>query len=118
VIAFTPDRGQKRVVTEDEVQAEFADFSVHFMLEDDEGSRLLATGEGFGPYTLEWFPAERSGSHLTTIGDLDRGKVLATMLDYLRGGTAWRESRQWHEVSNEQPGWLDRLLTGMWRGRA
>jgi hypothetical protein len=117
VIAFSPDRGQKRVETEDEVRAEFDDFSVYFMLEDDEGSRLLATGEGFGPYSLEWFPSERSGFHLKATGDLDKGEVLATMLIYLRGGTAWREFRRWHEVADEQPGWLDRLLTGMWRER-
>ena len=118
MIAFTPDCGQKRVATEQEVRAEFEDFSAHFMLEDDEGSRLLATGEGFGPYALEWFPAERSGSHLKAAEELKRSEVLAAMLDYLRGGSAWREARPWHEVADEQPGWLDRLLMDLWRGRA
>jgi hypothetical protein len=118
MIAFTPDRGRKLVATEEEVRTEFADFDTHFMLEDDEGSALLATGEDFGPYTLEWFSARRSGSHLEAVEELKRSEVLAAMLDYLRGGSAWRESRPWCEVADEGPGWLDRLLMGLWRGPA
>ena len=92
MIAFTPDRGRKHVATEEEVCTEFADFDPHFLLEDDEGSILLTTGEAFGPYTLEWFPARRGGHHLKAVEELKRSEVLDSMLDYLRGGSAWREA--------------------------
>lgn len=118
MIVFTPDRGRKQVTTEEEARAEFAHFDTHFMLEDDEGSALVATGEGFGPYALEWFPARRGGSHLKSVEQLKRAEVLAAMIDYLRGGSAWRESRPWCEITDEQPGWLDRLLMGSWRAPA
>lgn len=88
----------------EEVRTEFADFDTHFMLDDHNGSALLATGEGFGPYTLEWFPARRGSSHLKAVEELKRSEVLAAMLDYLYGGSVWRESRPWCEVADEESG--------------
>ena len=106
--AFTPDRGRVLVASEERLGAEFEDFDSHFLLEDDGGSTPLATGEGFGPYTLEWFPAAKSGTHLKAAEGLKRAEVLVAMLDYFRGGSAWRESRPWREVEDERPGLLDR----------
>jgi hypothetical protein len=73
-------------------------------LEDEDGSLLVATGEGFGPYTLEHFPSERSGTHLRACDEFKKGEVQAAMLDDLRGGTAWRESYSWREVEDEKGG--------------
>jgi hypothetical protein len=112
MFAFTPDRGKKLVATEEAVRAEFEVFDSHFMLEDDAGSALLATGEGFGPFSLEWFPAPRTGRHLEAAETLKRDEVLAAMLAYFRGDPAWRESHPWVEVDDPKPGWLDRLLSG------
>ncbi len=55
---------------------------------------------------------------MKAVEELKRSEVLAAMLDFLRGGSAWRESRPWCEVAAEEPGWLDRLLMGLWRGPA
>ena len=88
--AFTPDRGRVQVLAEEGVRDEFEVFDSHFMLEDDGGSALLATGAGFGPYTLEWFPAAKSGRHLKAAEELKRDEILAAMLDYFRGGSTWR----------------------------
>ena len=80
MIALTIDRGRKPVETEESVRAEFEKFDVYFMLEDGEGATLLAAGEGFGPYTLEWFPAIWTGKHLKATEELKRAEVLAAML--------------------------------------
>jgi hypothetical protein len=61
MFAFTPDRGKTQVETEEAVRAEFEEFDTYFMLEDNAGTALLATGAGFGPFVLEWFPASRGG---------------------------------------------------------
>jgi hypothetical protein len=114
MIVFTLERGRKRVETEGEVRSEFEDFSLHFLLESHDGSGLLATGEGFGPFALEWFPAKRTGSHLRATEELKRSEVLAAMLDYHRGDSAWRERFAWCDVEDGPTGWLDRLLAGMW----
>jgi hypothetical protein len=112
MFAFTPDRGKTLVETEEAVRAEFEDFDTHFMLEDDAGSALLATGAGFGPFTLEWFPASRVGTHQEAAEPLKRDEVLAAMLAYFRGDPAWRQSHVWLDVEDRTPGWLDRLLSG------
>ena len=70
MFAFTPDRGRKTVETEEDVRREFAVFEMYFMLEGDDGTSLLATGEGFGPFGLEWFPATRDGMHLKLTEEL------------------------------------------------
>ena len=94
-------------MTEEELLAAFADDRARgegLSLEDEDGSILVATGEGFGPYTLEHFPSERSGTHLRACDELKKGEVQAAMLDYLRGGSAWRESYSWREVEDETGG--------------
>ena len=59
---------------EERLGTEFEDFDSHFLLEDDGGSTPLATGEGFGPYTLEWFPAAKSGTHLKAAAGNEAGR--------------------------------------------
>jgi hypothetical protein len=118
MFAFTPDRGRKPVETEVAVRAAFDAFDTYFMLEDEAGSALLATGNGFGPFALEWFPASRVGTHLKASEELKRSEVLDAMLAYLRGDPAWRESRPWLEVEDRRPGWIERLLMGGGPGSA
>ena len=102
---LTAGSREKRGITEEDLLAAFADDEArgeYIILSDEDGSLLQAVGEGFGPYTLEFFPGERSGTHLKVCDELKRQEVRDAMLDYLRGGSAWRESHPWREVEDEK----------------
>ncbi len=116
MIAFTPDRGTKRVESDAEVLAEFGAFDTYFLLEDDAGAALLATGEGFGRLALEWFPAARAGFHLKASEELRRDEVLAAMLAFRGGEPGWRDRHGWVEVEDRRPGWIERFVTGRMAG--
>lgn len=104
---FTIGSGKKQDVTEEELLAAFADDRARgegLFLENEDRTTLVATGEGFGPYTLEHFPSVKSGTHLKACDELKKGEVQSAMVDYLRGGSAWRESHSWREVEDEKGG--------------
>ena len=97
--------GEKRDITEKELLAAFLDDEARgegIYLESEDGVTLLAAGEGLGPYTLEYFPSPRSGTHLRARDELKKQEVQDAMVDYLRGGSAWRESYAWREVADEK----------------
>jgi hypothetical protein len=114
---LTPDR--KSVATEKDLTVAFEEHRDHgyrcFQLHVDDGESLSAIGEGFGPYLLEWFPREKTGTHLRVAEELKSQEVLAALLDFLRGGSAWRETHTWHEVEDERPPWLARLVDRFFR---
>jgi hypothetical protein len=111
MIAMTPDRGRRPVEAEKDLAAEFAAFELYFILEAEDGTALMATGEGFGPYALDWFPVPKTGMHQKAVEELKKSEVLAAMLAFFRGDTIWRDSHAWIEVEDLKPGWLERLLT-------
>ena len=113
MFVVTPDRARKLVEIEEDVRNEFESFDAYFTLEADDGSSLLAAGEGFGPFVIEWFPANRGGTHLKLTEELKRSEVLALMLDYFGGDRSGEKTRQWYEVENLNPGWLERMA-GWW----
>jgi hypothetical protein len=97
--------GEKRNITEKDLLAAFLDDEARgeaIYLESEDGASLLAAGEGFGPYTLEYFPSPRSGTHLRACDELKKQEIQDAMVDYLRGGSAWRESYPWREVEDEK----------------
>jgi len=108
--AFTPDIGMKQVVDEATLAEMFADFDSYFLVDRDDGQSLLATGQGFGPYFLSWFPGKTAGARRKSSGDLSKPQVWAAMLDFSRGGTAWRDERSWSELEIAKPGLLDRFI--------
>ena len=113
MFVLTSDR--KTVVsTEKELTVAFEEHRDHgdrcFQLHGDDGAYLSAIGEGFGPYTLEWFPREKTGTHPRVAEELKSQEVLEALLDLLRGGSAWRESHTWNEVEDERPPWSARVL--------
>ncbi|QEH35864.1 hypothetical protein OJF2_44210 [Aquisphaera giovannonii] len=103
MIVLKPDR--KEVATEKELAAEFQrhcdDGYRQFVLVSDEGAYLSAIGEGFGPYTLEWFPGTRAGSHLRACEDLKSREVMEALLGFFREGPSWRGSLAWEETEDE-----------------
>jgi hypothetical protein len=104
---FTFGSGRSQNVSEEELLAALADDKAHgegFSLENEDGSASVATGEEFGPYTLEYFPSKRSGTHLRTCDELKKQEVRTAMVDFFRGGLAWRESYSWHEVADDKGG--------------
>jgi hypothetical protein len=82
------------------------------LLSAEDGSGLLAVGEGFGPYTLEWFAADwkKSGTHLRATEELKSAEVLRALVAFRQGDPSWREPYAWVEVENEPPTWPDRAL--------
>jgi len=99
--------GVKPGVTGEELRAAFAGDGIRgncLVLESDDGSALQALGEGFGPYTLEHFPAPRTGTHTRACEELKRQEVLEAMVDFLGGGSAWRDAYLWREVEDEKRG--------------
>jgi hypothetical protein len=111
--------GATTVSTEKELTALFEEHKDGgdrcIQLHGDDGAYLSAVGEGFGPYVLEWFPCEPTGTHLRAAEELKSREVLDALLDFLRGNSAWRESYIWHEVEDEKPPWPARLLGRFFR---
>jgi hypothetical protein len=115
---LTSDR--KTVVsTEKELAVAFEKHRDHgdrcFQLHGDDSAYLTAIGEGFGPYTLEWFPQKKTGTHTRVAEELKSQEVLDALLDFLRGGSAWRDSHTCHDVEDEPPPWLARFLGRFFR---
>ena len=103
---WTLASGEKRSVTEKELLAAFLDDEARgegISLEGEDGATLLAAGEGFGPYILEYFPSPRSGTHLRACDELKKQEVQDAMVDYLRGGSVWRESYSWPRSKTRSP---------------
>jgi hypothetical protein len=114
MIVLTPDR--KEVHTEQDLIAEFEAHRAHgyrqFVLINEDGARLSAVGEGFGPYTLERFPSKRTGTHLKAIGEFKSSEVMVALLDFVRGGETWGESFTWCELRDERPPLPARIWEG------
>jgi hypothetical protein len=116
MIVLTPDR-KEEVRTEQELVAEFEAHRDHgyaqFILMDDGGAYLSAIGEGFGPYTIEWFPTHMTGTHLRATGEFKSSEVMAVLLEIFRGSVVWSDSFGCHEVENERPPLPARLLESL-----
>jgi hypothetical protein len=116
MIVLTPDRRDNIESEEDLLAAleEHRDYGyAQFVLIGDDGAYLSAVGESFGPYSLEWFPAEPAGRHLKTSGELKIQEVTAAMLDFFHGGDGWRESLMWKDVQDEAQPLPARLLEAL-----
>lgn len=117
MIVLTPDR--KEVLTEQELIAEFEAHRDHgyrqFVLIRDDGARVSAVGEGFGPYTIERFPAKPTGTHLKATGEFKSAEVMAALLDFVRGGESLGEPSLWSQVRDERPSLLSRIRESLLR---
>jgi hypothetical protein len=80
----------KEDVTKEDLLAAFGDDKargVYILLRADDGSYIVATGEGWRPYTLEFFPTAASRRYERASGELTKDEVRSAFLDFLEGGT-------------------------------
>lgn len=69
------------------------------ILEANENTFLQASGEGDGPYVLEY---KEAGKQFQALDQLTKNEVEKAFLDYLRGGSQWRTMRQWKELPEKK----------------
>ena len=99
----------KEDVTKEDLLAAFGDDKargVYIILRADDGSYIQAAGEGWRPYTLEFFPTSASRRYERASGELTKDEVRSAFLDFLEGGTSWRTSYRWEERQDEGRGCL------------
>lgn len=90
------------------------------ILASDEGGGLSAVGEGFGPYTLEWFPKPITGTHFRAAGAFKSDEVLTALLADFRGDEDLAGLSAWQEVEDDRPPLPARIVAGLlgwFRGR-
>ncbi len=84
--------------TEEDIEKAFIDEATRgefVQLLVTEGGSIQAADNGEGQFTLEYVDA--AGQMFSASEDSTESEARAALADYLRGGTAWRESREWTE---------------------
>jgi hypothetical protein len=82
----------------------------YVILTGPDGSYIQAAGEGDGPYTLE-YRNSAEGINYRADTEPTKQQVREAFLQFLRGDTAWRTSRQWKAQS--RAGCLAVILVGL-----
>jgi hypothetical protein len=96
-------------VTKEDLLAAFGDDEgrgCFIILRADDGSYIQAAGQGWRPYTLEFFPTASSKRYERASGVLTRDEVRSAFLDFLERGTSWRTSYRWEERQDKEGGCL------------
>jgi hypothetical protein len=83
-----------RVFDDDDARGGFV------ILTADDGSFLQAAGEGWSPYTLEFFPEKDAPQYQQATTELDKDQVRAAFRDFLHKDKKWRASFEWRDVKN------------------
>src|SRR6266852_2677741 len=87
-------------VTKEDLLAAFGDDvgrGCFIILRADDGSYIQAAGQGWRPYTLEFFATASSRRYERAVGELTKDEVRSAFLDFLERGTSWRDSYRWEE---------------------
>lgn len=97
-------------VTEEELQQAFSEEmdgarGEFLILADEGGGFIQAAGEGDGPYVLEYRDPEQE-KNCCARQEVGRDEARAAFIDYLRGGTQWREAHEWEELGASRAGCL------------
>jgi len=96
-------------VTQEDLLTAFGDDAARgcfIILRADDGSYIQATGVGWRPYTLEFFPTASSRRYERAVGELTKDEVRSTFLDFLKRGSSWRDSYRWEEREDTRRGCL------------
>src|SRR5712692_6599161 len=105
----TEASGPKVDVTKEDLLAAFGDDvgrGCFIILRADDGSYIQAAGQGWRPYTLEFFPPASSRRYERAVGELTKDEVRSAFLDFLERGTSWRDSYRWEERQDTGGGCL------------
>jgi hypothetical protein len=89
--------------SESDIQRAFDDDAArgeYIILTADDGSYIQASGEGDGPYTLEYRNAGESVNHRAD-EEPSKQQVREAFLQYLRGDAKWRTSRKWTQIKTK-----------------
>lgn len=85
------DADIRRAFDDDRIRGEY------IILTSPDGSYIQASGEGDGPYALEYRNAGDT-ANFRADAELSKQQVRDAFLQFLRGEEAWRTSRQWMRV--------------------
>lgn len=99
----TENSAVREGVTEEDLLRVFDDDDVRggfVILTADDGSFLQAAGEGWSPYTLEFFPDKDAPQYQQATTPLDKDQVRAAFRDFLHNDKKWRASFEWRDVKN------------------
>jgi|SRR6516164_7792430 hypothetical protein len=80
----------EEILADDSRRGEFV------ILQVDKNTFLQASGEGDGPYVLEY---KDGGQQFQALDAPTKDKVKEAFLDYLRGGSEWKTERQWRQLA-------------------
>jgi PAS domain S-box-containing protein len=89
VIGSVTPQALKEVFADDLRRGEFV------ILEADKNTFLQASGEGDGPFLLEY---KAAGEQYRALDQPTKDEVKEAFLDYLRGGSEWRTRRPWKQL--------------------
>ena len=93
-------------VTEEQLRAAFRDDmgrGEYVILSHEPEIYMQASGEGDGPYSLEYRDSDRE-HHFQAAGDYRKADVLRAFLWYLAGDARWRTEFRWQKLARK-PWW-------------
>jgi len=67
------------------------------ILTADDGRFLQAAGQGWSPYTIEFFP-EKNAKLYQQATNVNKDQIRSAFIDFLHGGSAWQSSFDWRQV--------------------
>ena len=80
----------EEILADDSRRGEFV------ILQVDKNTFLQASGEGDGPYVLEY---KDGGQQFQALDEPTKDEVREAFLDYLRGGSEWKTKRHWRQLA-------------------
>ena len=99
----TENSGVQAGITEEDLSCVFDDDDLRggfVILTSDDGSFLQTAGEGWSPYTLEFFPGKDAARYQQATTTLNKDQVRAAFIDFLHNGKTWRASFEWRDMGN------------------
>src|SRR6185503_15248974 len=99
----TENSGVQAGITEEDLSCVFDDDDLRggfVILTSDDGSFLQTAGEGWSPYTLEFFPGKDAPRYQQATTTLNKDQVRAAFIDFLHNGKTWRASFEWRDMGN------------------
>lgn len=71
------------------------------ILTADDGEFLQAAGQGWSPYTIEFFTEKNARSYQQAT-NVNKDQLRSAFVDFLHGGNTWRSSFDWRQVDENK----------------